>query len=83
MSLKRFTEQPDSSMDYRIFKRRFVGNITPKRLQVLADHVKRYTQSFDRCNHSHDCCGCISSQTMTLVLSANGASLRLTESYNY
>jgi hypothetical protein len=86
----------ESDFDRVVLNRDFDrAYLTPRRLRVLLKYVARHNrENFApygispngyayTCGCSHDCCGCLSSDTMSLHLTRDYAVVRWVQSFNY
>jgi hypothetical protein len=86
----------DSDFDRVILTRDFEkSHLTPRRIGVLKEFVSRHNEENRypygvspngyryTCGCSHDCCGCLTSDTMSLHFTRNNVVVRREQSFNY
>lgn len=71
-----------SGIDHCFYERTFVGRLTKQRYKIISRFCRKHTQSFE-CGHSYDCCGCVSSQRLTITYKANKTIIEMKRIFNY
>jgi len=69
--------------DFSTYQRSFSGRITKGRFKALNRTCKKYSFQEPYCGHQHDCCGCLTSQSMTMTHRKNLTTITLTRHFNY
>jgi hypothetical protein len=82
-------------IDSVVYTRFLSGRITKKRFEIIKRFVKTYNHAMSapygvspngyayRCGHDWDCCGCLTSTSITMSAAKNEILLVLQSNYNY
>jgi len=73
----------EADIDYKMSERILTGRLTKLRYKVLDRYCRQRTFRAGNCGHDYDCCGCLSSQSLTFEHKHNRTVLTLSITFNY
>lgn len=83
----------ESDYDYNVSQRQFSGKLTKNRYKAINRYVRKINNTHIygtspngyayRCGCEHDCCGCLSSQSLEFTYKYNQVVLTFIQTYNY
>ena len=83
-------QQHESDYDRYVSSRTIVGRVTPQRVGRIQSFIDAfndenrypYGQGYS-CGHTHDCCGCLVSESMSMDVIDNSITIYHNQSFNY
>lgn len=76
-------KQIEADIDYNVSERILIGRLTKLRYNALDRYCRASTFRAGNCGHEYDCCGCLSSQSLTFEHKHNRTVLTLSLTFNY
>ena len=93
--MKNFIETPDCDYDRMIAQREIVGRVTKSRDKSISEYVRRWNKKHEApygyspngydysCGCEHDCCGCLSGESLSMDVKPNKITITWVQSFNY
>ena len=88
--MRNFKPTEKSDYDYYQTSRTIVGRVTPQRVNRIQSFIDGfneenrypYGQGYS-CGHTHDCCGCLVSERMSMDVSDGSITIYHNQTFNY
>jgi hypothetical protein len=73
----------DGDMDYRTYEHIINGRMTKLRYKILSRYARKKSWRDSGCGHEWDCCGCMTSEYMSLNYIDGVWRITISQNFNY